>query len=67
MAYITTMVRDKFNDPDYHQFQLELLLEIATLPTSTSTNGRCAIGSMAIVEEDFSIWLLCIDNTWKKM
>lgn len=51
------------------EFQVETLAEIANLPTQESAwDGNTApTGSMAICEEDWSIWILTIGGTWEKM
>lgn len=52
------------NDPNYVEIQIATRLEVATL---TTTHPNCAVGSVAIVEEDWSVWKFCIDLSWKEM
>ena len=61
-------------DAPRQDFQVETLAEIADLPTQTKEwatskgNSQTApTGSTAICEEDFSIWILKINGTWKEM
>lgn len=51
------------------EFQIETLEEINNLPTQTinKNNMFAGTGSIALCEEDWSIWILTIKGEWKPM
>lgn len=63
MAYNMIKNNRGANDANYMELQVALLTDILSLPDSP----HCAFGSTCLCEEDFSIWVLCLDNTWKEM
>ena len=68
MAIERLSYKGAFERPQ-QDFQIETLAEIADLPTQTKEmdNNTAPTGSMAICEEDWSIWRLKINGTWEKI
>lgn len=67
MAYKQTANVDR-NSRGHREYQCEARADIASLPTFEGHGARCEPGSIALVEEDFSVWVLSIDGiTWKEV
>lgn len=65
MAIIQTNNNHGSNDPDYSEFLISNVSELANLPTST-TKPRCAISSTALLESatEFKLYILSTGNEW---
>lgn len=58
--YEIVTLNGKANASNLEGYQVQTRAEVAQLPTT------CAIGSLALVEEDFSIWILTNGREWEE-
>lgn len=75
--YSILQVKDRKNSSGYREFIIDTVEDVATLPTSTTKgeiqvnreddNKCCAIGSVAFVIADSSVYMLGNDNQWHKI